>query len=366
MPRASIWSCAFALAMTVASSASAGPDPAKLKNASESFEAGAKAFKADKFEEAASHFEAADSAVPSAKALRLAIRARSEAKQYGRAATLAALAKELYASDAEAMKIADEALGKASKLHKVAISCVSPCLLAAGSHIVHGEANTRWTIYLEPGSTAVGASFTGNLTAPEQTVDAVAGGASDVTFKPPADAPPTNPPIDNNPKPKPDPIEPPDEEPKPKEDGSWGISPGFFIAGLVATAGLGGVTIWSGVDAKTNPGPDKVREECKGQGTDCPLYQEGVGKEVRTNALIGATAGTAAITLVLAIVTDWGGGDDESKAEEKPESAMQVPRLRVDVLSGREASVNGAARGENKGREDTVPTGVSLFVTGVF
>ncbi|HTJ84803.1 MAG TPA: hypothetical protein VL400_23955, partial [Polyangiaceae bacterium] len=55
-------------------------DPAKLKAAAESFEAGARAYKDKKYEEAAAHFEAADDAVPSAKALRLAIRARDEAK----------------------------------------------------------------------------------------------------------------------------------------------------------------------------------------------------------------------------------------------------------------------------------------------
>jgi hypothetical protein len=73
---------------------------------------------------------------------------------------------------------------------------------------------------------------------------------------------------------------------------------------------LGAVTIWSGVDTLNNPGTDAVREACAGQGSDCELYQEGVRKQTRTNALIGATAGMGVLAAVFAIfVTDWGGGD---------------------------------------------------------
>ncbi len=125
-------------------SAHAGPDPGKLKAAAESFEAGARAFKEKKFQEAAAHFEAADSAVPGPKALRLAMRARDEAGQASRAATLAALGLDRHSDDAETRELANEILGKYAKtLQKVEISCVSPCLLAVGTHIVHGEASTR-------------------------------------------------------------------------------------------------------------------------------------------------------------------------------------------------------------------------------
>jgi hypothetical protein len=48
-------------------SAWAGPDPAKLKAASESFALGASAYDAGKFAEAAPHFEAADASAPSPK-----------------------------------------------------------------------------------------------------------------------------------------------------------------------------------------------------------------------------------------------------------------------------------------------------------
>jgi hypothetical protein len=64
-----------------ASFLAAGPavaDDGRAKAAAE-FDAGVSAYKHKDYEVAASHFEAADAAVPSAKTLRQAIRARSEA-----------------------------------------------------------------------------------------------------------------------------------------------------------------------------------------------------------------------------------------------------------------------------------------------
>src|SRR5256885_1314583 len=102
--KSSRWASAVCLALAFVcpgsaicpSTAVAGPDAGKLRDAADSFEAGARAFKDKHFEEAATHFEAADAAVPSEKSLRLAIRARSEAGQGARASSLAALALDLY------------------------------------------------------------------------------------------------------------------------------------------------------------------------------------------------------------------------------------------------------------------------------
>jgi hypothetical protein len=71
----------------------------------------------------------------------------------------------------------------------------------------------------------------------------------------------------------------------------------------------GGVTIWSGIDTVNNPGADAVKQGCVGQDESCALYQEGIGKQNRTNILIGVTAGLAAVTVVIgAFATNWGGG----------------------------------------------------------
>jgi hypothetical protein len=77
--------------------------------------------------------------------------------------------------------------------------------------------------------------------------------------------------------------------------------------GLVATAGLGATTIWSGINTENSPGVAAVMNACHGKGPSCPLYQEGLAHQTRTNALIGATAGMGAVTVVLAIFTNWHG-----------------------------------------------------------
>ncbi len=340
---------ALAVSLACASAAYAGPDPSKLRAAADSFEAGAKSYKDGKHEEAAAHFEAADAAVPSSKALRFAIRARAEAGQASRAATLAALALDRYPEDAETKKLATETIEKlGSGLHRAEVSCASPCLLAAGTRIVHGEATTRWVVYLDPGSQSLGASF-GKVAAPEQSIDATAGGSSEVRFAPKKKkADPEPPPAGGGGMPVG--TDTPDDQPEgPPKDDDWRIHPAPFVVGIIATAGLGGTTIWSGIDTMNNPGADAVREECRGQGEDCELYQEGQSKELRTNALIGATAGVAAVTLVLAIVTDWDGDPDPAAAFVGPQKRSKktgknepLP-LWVDV---------GSAIGQGVGTQD--------------
>ena len=86
----------------------------------------------------------------------------------------------------------------------------------------------------------------------------------------------------------------------------------MFVTGLLVSAGLGGTTIWSGVDTTNNPGAEVVRDVCVGQGSECPEYQDGRDKQLRTNILIGATAGAAAMTAVIGIfVTDWGADEEQ-------------------------------------------------------
>lgn len=286
------------------------PDPAAVRRAADHFDEGARAFKKGDFEEAASQFEAADALVPSADALRLATRARQKAGQGARAATLAALVQERHPQDEQATAAASEVLAASDgSLHRVEVSCASPCLLAVGTRSIHGESNTRWVVYLEPGEHEIGASFFGDAGHDRERVVASAGGQSELRFEPSEEAvvaPVAPPPSDGVDEPAPS-----SEGDAPTElslpDPSSGLHPAFFFIGLAATAGAGGVTIWSGIDTQNNPGQDAVREACAGQGEDCAEYQDGVSRQNRTNILIGATAGAAALTVVLLILTDWEG-----------------------------------------------------------
>src|SRR5262245_42814378 len=169
------------------------PDAARVRTAAEQFDAGVAAFKAKDFEGAASHFEAADAAVPSPKALRQAIRARAEAAQGSRAATLAALALDRYPDDDATSKLAKETIEKVrAVLYKASVTCAPACSLAVQDWAVPGKAATKRVIYLDPGTATVKASFAGQDAASRE-IEAKPGEAGDVKLEPrkkkPAPAP---------------------------------------------------------------------------------------------------------------------------------------------------------------------------------
>jgi hypothetical protein len=295
-----------------------GPDAAHLRAASEQFDAGVNAFKHKDYEGAATHFEAADVAVPSPKALRQAMRARAEAGQGAQAATLAEQALARYPNDESTAKLAHETLEKLEPLlQKMRVKCASPCVLTVGTRPVPGEANVAWVVYVDPGSGSLHATFprAGGDAGVSKDFDARAAGEASVTLapkkKPPpparAEAPPAPPAMPPAAEPSKAELPPEDPKPEPKAEPSKGISPAFFGVGLAATVGLGATMIWSGIDTKNNPGAAAVMAQCAGKGPSCPLYQEGLSKQTRTNALIGASAGAAAVTVLLAVFTRWHG-----------------------------------------------------------
>jgi hypothetical protein len=323
--------------------AEAPPDADAVRKAASAFDAGSQAYRAESYSRAAAHFEAADEAVPSARALRMAIRSREKAEQLARAATLAARAASRYRNDDKTRKLAKSTIDRhADALHRLKVTCSVACVVALGTTTVAGRARKRWTVFVAPGEVSVSASFVeGDATADAQRIDARAGGNNSLSFFPAAgvgtdSATPPPAPIEPQPDEGPDAASPPEEDPdegEANDDGSsWIESPGVSIALLIATAGLGGVTIWSGVDALSNPGTETVEEACKGQGTDCPEYQQGLDNQLRTNVLIGATAGVGALTVIfMAFVTDWGGDDDAEEDMAATLSLEPLPLVGPDV-----------------------------------
>jgi hypothetical protein len=287
--------------------AEAGDAPAAdaVRKAAEAFDEGSRAFRAGQLELAASLFEAADAAVPSAQALRMAIRARDGAGQRDRAATLAVQALERYEADAETRALAEATMTRHGPLlARVVVRCADPCVLAVGSRAVPGGAARRAVIYVEPGDAAVSATFVESGARTQRSIGIVAGAEVEIDLGPEPETPAPTPP---------GPATPPPPEraptaPGPPAEGSFVESPVVFFLSAGATTILAGVTIWSGVDTVNHPGEDAVRAACAGKGTDCPEYEEGVGKQIRTNVLLGVTAGMAALTGVVGIfVTDWSG-----------------------------------------------------------
>jgi hypothetical protein len=115
-------------------------------------------------------------------------------------------------------------------------------------------------------------------------------------------------------------TEPPTDLP-PSEGG--GISPAYFLVAAGLTVAAGGVTLWSGLD--TLSGVDAYEEAARDRDPDAPrMLEEGQDKELRTNLLIGATAGLGALTVVLALVTDWGSSDADGETEDAPTAGADV------------------------------------------
>ena len=306
------FACAIGVSLALVGVARAD-DAAKVKQAAAAFAAGAQAYEDGQWELAASRFEEAHDAAPNSRALRQAIRSRDKAGQAARAATLAALAQSLYASEASTQELANEVMGRlAPGLHRLDVTCATACVLAVGSHLVHGPAAEKAVVFVNPGRVTLSASFDGGG-ADEQILEARAGASNAVRLESRSGAPhPSEPPPPSKPSgspapsPEPPPVAPGDES-APDTGESSGVHPAVFVVALGGTLAVGGAIIWSGLDATNNPGTEVVREACRGQGTDCPEYQDGLSRQLRTNALIGVTAGLGAVTVVLAGLTDWDG-----------------------------------------------------------
>ena len=289
-------------ALLAVSNAAAAPPPEeppsadRLKSAAEEYDRGRRAFLAEDFEGAAVHFESAFRDAPRAETVRLAIRARRKAKQLGRAATLAAIAQQRYPNDPQTAQLAKETLDEAGPaLHEYNVECNADCAIAADGRVVSQSDAQKHRIFLEPGPHELGVSFkTGGVA---RHIDAKKAGKETLTFEappppapPPAVVTPVGPPLTTA-------TPPPKEKP---------LSPVVFFVAAGVTVALGAATIVSGIDAKNNPGVDAVRSACAGKDESCPEYQAGKSAETRTNVLLGATIGVAAITGVIGVFfTQW-------------------------------------------------------------
>lgn len=339
----------LASALWVAPSFAQEPSVDDVKAAGEQFNLGRTAFKEEDYGVAAEHFERADALAPNAKVLELAIEARKQAGQLDRAAMLVQAAKRTHPSD-ERFSGYDSLVDKAEKKYaRVDVRCSDACSLVIGMRLVHGQPSTEWVLYLEAGAHSVHAGFGGDETVtkeyeakkgengvlefereedsvppgivasgePEVASDETGAGAASV-FDPFAEEP-----LDAGAKPK--------DEPK-----SAGLAPTWFFIGAGTTAALVGVSTWSALDTVNNPGEDVVRERCRGQGTECPEYQDGVERQGRTNLLWAVTGGAAAVSVVLFVLTDWG-GSGESPPGEYSDELVFSPLLSPDGTVGASA-----------------------------
>jgi hypothetical protein len=269
----------------------APPNAERLRSAASEYDAGRRAFGEKDFEGAAAHFENAFHDAANASALRSAIRARRKANQLARAATLATLADVRYPKDAATAAVVREVLKESrAKLDRVTLRCTPDCGVAADGRAISLEDGPEAVFYLDPGPHSLVVSWSGDRTK-TAPVTATAGGDENLSFEAPAAAPPPAPVVAQV-----APVAQPQALPPPKP-----LPPAIFYSAAGLTVAAVAATVWSGVDAENNPGPAAVRRDCVGRGTSCPEYQAGLSAQLRTNVLIGVSAGLGAATGVLGV-----------------------------------------------------------------
>jgi hypothetical protein len=172
------------------------------------------------------------------------------------------------------------------------VTCTPACALGIDGRAAHERSLDRFEVFVEPGTHQLVASWGAGRV--ERELTAVAGAEESIAFEEPLEEAEEEEEIEDGITPQPVPVAP---APPPS---SSGVHPGIFgaLAGL-AVVGLG-VTIWSGVDtldaaAAYRAAPTQAR------------YNDGIGRELRTNVLIGVTSAVALTAAVLLFFTDWDG-----------------------------------------------------------
>jgi hypothetical protein len=298
------------------------------------FDAGRGAFKVKDFENAAVHFENADRDAPSPEALQSAMRARKEAGQVARAATLGAWGMARHPNDKTFNDYAKQLLADADKtLHRVNIACQPECTVVVDNKVMPFPEGASATVYLEPGPHAVVATWSNNRHR-NSDVNAVPGGNSKLAFN--ASSPEKSASTDT-PSGSHEPgtgTEPAADRGGEDDKKGGGLPPMVFYIGLATTAVLGGVTTWSGIDTLNNPGTDTVQNCVPRDSPHCQdLLAQGKANETRTNVLIGVTSVVAVTTGVIALFfTNWGG--DTPQTSKKESRIMPVVGVSNGVTIG--------------------------------
>jgi hypothetical protein len=299
----------------------ASTDADRLKTAADEYDAARRAFKLGDFEKAAAHFENADRDAPSAEALLGAIRARQGAQQIARAATLSALGLARHPDDTSVGELARQVIAAAApSFHKVIISCTPACTFVLDNKVTPYPEGTSAIVFVEPGPHTVVAGWSGKRRGTKD-LTAVAGGQTQLAFSPPIEKKEVDTPTGAEMKSEAGAENKGASAESDSANKRSGLPPAVFIAGVGATAVLAGVTIWSGIDTKNNPGVDRVKSECF--DTSCELYQQGLSKQHRTNALLAVTGVVGIATAVIgAFFTDFGGSQENNKAVVSPVVAV--------------------------------------------
>ncbi|MFW5921626.1 MAG: hypothetical protein ACOCUS_07285 [Polyangiales bacterium] len=265
----------------------------RLAAAEAAYDRGARAFRKGEYAAAGRWYERADELEPAVPSLVEAIRSYRRAGLERRAATIAAYLVER--EGPEQSKHARFVDGVTNSSFRVEVVCAW-CKLE-----VDGERERYQTLFLTPGDEhRIVARFeTGTR---ETTVQGPAGEQQRVTFEPPE--PEVAEPRHSDDASAPEPDEAAEDAATDLDEAEGGgLPPPVLYVAAGATLAVGAVTLWSAVDTR------KAKDAFDDDMT-LERLQAGNDKETRTNALLGVAAGLAATTVVLAVFTDWSGGDE--------------------------------------------------------
>ncbi len=269
------------LGTRVASAEDPKPAPTKAEQAvaGKKFKEGLRAFAKHDYANAAKLFEEAYAIAPHPDAMMNAADARERAGDL----LLAARNCQRILADFPEDKAAEDARAKLGvltpKLGRLDVQVKG----LATELTVDGTASKPGEVFVDPGDHVVEAKIWGELVS--RRVNVVAGVRENVLLEP-------------APKQQPPPTAPPTPAPEEKP-----LHPAVFFVGLGLTSTAGALMIWSGVD--TNQARDEYDQSPTQAGLD-----DGRSKQLRTNVLIGVTAGLGVATAAIGIfATEWGGGD---------------------------------------------------------
>jgi hypothetical protein len=264
------------------------------RQAAKDFAEGDRAFKEGDFRQAAESYERAYHRVPHHSALWNAARAWHRAGELSRAANFYARYLREAPPNARDRNSAQRAVNDlSSRLARLEIHATD-----VGSIKLDGEPVDTTSVYVTPGAHVVeGRTRDDRPVREAQTVEP--GDVISIALSPPPPAPPKQ-------------ATPPAPAAPPPTHG-W--SPIFVYFGGALTLALAGITVWSGFDTLSQK--DAFEKSPTQNNLDV-----GHQKQTRTNVLIGASAGVAALTAATALLlVDWHGGGSHEQA---PEAHVQV------------------------------------------
>ncbi len=285
------------VALLAPSAALAQSQSERVEEAEAAYDEGVQLYREGQYDEAGHAFERADALLPARVAMENAIRAYREGGDDRRAATVATA---LIERDVSARGQARFVPGVAERSFKVIVSCDAPCTIS-----VDGEETRYRTFFFAPNEPHFfRATFDTGVRETASTGEA--GEVRELVLE------------------APEPDEaggagPADggegigggggDAPRDDDGGGLGVVPLWVtLSAAAVTAGLAGVTIWSGIDT-TN-----ARADYDAAPT-LEKLEAGQSKEARTNVLLAASIGVAVVTGALLIFTDWGGGDEDDAGD---------------------------------------------------